>query len=275
MSSAVHRDRRTWPAQTGAPRSHALPAGILGRGVRARHGEGGGARACSRGLHGCAPGNGHDLTKELCRPTGRRCEGIHGTVSGYATVGRQPLPVGSPRRVETGREPPDLGRLPVSAGTDLGAHWSCRPPGASGRTRRYGLVALSNIVLVGVDGSPESGAALKYAVAEANRRGARLRVVSTYFPEYSLHGRTQPLSVSEAAIEVDVEAQIRRMVEEALAGNAVAPPVEIVAAAGPPAGVLIDMSGEVDVLVVGHRGRGGFASMLLGSVGLQCVLHAN
>jgi nucleotide-binding universal stress UspA family protein len=116
---------------------------------------------------------------------------------------------------------------------------------------------------------------LKYAVAEANRRGARLRVVSTYFPEYSLHGRTQPLSVSEAAIEVDVEAQIRRMVEEALAGNAVAPPVEIVVAAGPPAGVLIDMSGEVDVLVVGHRGRGGFASMLLGSVGLQCVLHAN
>ena len=116
---------------------------------------------------------------------------------------------------------------------------------------------------------------MKYAVAEANRRGARLRVVSTYFPEYSLHGRTQPLSVSEAAIEVDVEAQIRRMVEEALAGNAVAPPVEIVAAAGPPAGVLIDMSGEVDVLVVGHRGRGGFASMLLGSVGLQCVLHAN
>ena len=41
------------------------------------------------------------------------------------------------------------------------------------------------------------------------------------------------------------------------------------------AGVLIDMSGEVDVLVVGHRGRGGFASMLLGSVGLQSVLHAH
>ena len=65
------------------------------------------------------------------------------------------------------------------------------------------------------------------------------------------------------------------MVEEALAGDAVAPPVDIVVAAGPAAGVLIDMSGEVDVLVVGHRGRGGFASMLLGSVGLQSVLHAH
>ncbi len=134
-------------------------------------------------------------------------------------------------------------------------------------------MTLSNIVLVGVDGSPESGAALKYAVAEANRRGARLRVVSTYFPEYSVHGQTQPLTSSEPAIEVDVEAQTRRMVEEALAGDA-PPPVEVVVAAGPAANVLIERSGEVDVLVLGHRGRGGFASMLLGSVSLQCVLHA-
>jgi nucleotide-binding universal stress UspA family protein len=135
-------------------------------------------------------------------------------------------------------------------------------------------MTLSNIVLVGVDGSPESGAALTYAVAEANRRGARLRVVSTYFPEYAVHGRTRPLTASETGIEVDVEAETRRMVEEALAGEAVTPAVEIVVAAGPAAGVLIEGSGEVDVLVLGHRGRGGFASMLLGSVGLQCVLHA-
>ncbi|MBL8924921.1 MAG: universal stress protein [Pseudonocardia sp.] len=136
-------------------------------------------------------------------------------------------------------------------------------------------MVLSNIVLVGVDGSPQSGAALTYAVAEANRRGARLRVVSTYFPEYSVHGRTEPLSASEPAIEVDVEAQARRMVEEALAGDVEAPPVDIVVAAGPAAGVLIDMSREVDVLVVGHRGRGGFASMVLGSVSLHTVLHAH
>ena len=61
-------------------------------------------------------------------------------------------------------------------------------------------MTLSNIVLVGVDGSLESGAALTYAVAEANRRGARLRVVSTYFPEYAVHGRTRPLTASETGI---------------------------------------------------------------------------
>jgi nucleotide-binding universal stress UspA family protein len=131
-----------------------------------------------------------------------------------------------------------------------------------------------DIVLVGVDGSAESGAALKYAVAEANRRGARLRVVSTYFPEYSVHGRTQPVTASEAAIEVDLEKETRRMAEDALAADAQQPPVDIVVAAGPAAGVLVDMSADVDVLVLGHRGRGGFASMLLGSVGMQCVLHA-
>ena len=136
-------------------------------------------------------------------------------------------------------------------------------------------MTLSNIVLVGVDGSPESGAALKYAVAEANRRGARLRVVSTYFPEYAVHGRTRPLTASETGVEVDVEAQTRRMVEEALAGDAVAPVVEIVVAAGPASGVLVDRSSEVDVLVLGHRGRGGFASMLLGWLSLQRVLHAH
>jgi len=133
---------------------------------------------------------------------------------------------------------------------------------------------LSNVVLIGVDGSAVSGAALEYAVAEANRRGARLCVVSTYFPEYSVHGRTQPVTASETAIEVELEEETRRMVGQALSGDAPEPSVEIVIAAGPAAGVLIERSGEVDVLVLGHRGRGGFASMLLGSVSLQCVLHA-
>ena len=132
----------------------------------------------------------------------------------------------------------------------------------------------SNIVLVGVDGSTESAAALAYAVAEAERRGAGLQVVTTFFPEYAVQGRTHPLNASEAPLEIGLEKETRAMVEEALAGSASPPPVEIVVAAGSAAGVLIERSADVDVLVLGHRGRGGFASMLLGSVSLQCVLHA-
>jgi len=82
------------------------------------------------------------------------------------------------------------------------------------------------------------------------------------------------LTASEAPLEIDLEKETRAMVEETLAGSASPPPVEIVVAAGSAAGVLIERSGDVDVLVLGHRGRGGFASMLLGSVSLQCVLHA-
>jgi hypothetical protein len=49
--------------------------------------------------------------------------------------------------------------------------------------------------------------------------------------------------------------------------------VELHELEGHPAPVLIDQAKGADLLVVGHRGRGGFASALLGSVGLHCVLH--
>ena len=52
-------------------------------------------------------------------------------------------------------------------------------------------------------------------------------------------------------------------------------PVEVLALGGSPGHVLVEQSRDADLLVVGHRGRGGFRSALLGSVGLQCVLYAS
>jgi nucleotide-binding universal stress UspA family protein len=49
--------------------------------------------------------------------------------------------------------------------------------------------------------------------------------------------------------------------------------VDVEALVGSPASVLLEQAREADLLVVGHRGRGGFVSAVLGSVGLQCVLH--
>jgi nucleotide-binding universal stress UspA family protein len=51
--------------------------------------------------------------------------------------------------------------------------------------------------------------------------------------------------------------------------------VEVAGVSGHPATELVEQSREADMLVLGHRGLGGSASAFLGSVGLNCVLHAH
>ena len=51
-------------------------------------------------------------------------------------------------------------------------------------------------------------------------------------------------------------------------------PVDVIALPGAPARVLVEQAQGAALLVVGHRGRGGFKSAVLGSVGMHCVLHA-
>src|ERR1044072_6375917 len=84
-----------------------------------------------------------------------------------------------------------------------------------------------------------------------------------------------PPSVEE--LTDDAERTARQAGNDGAAGGgpeARAGPVDVRVVQGNPAKVLIDQAAEADLLVVGHRGRGGLASACLGSVGLQCVLHA-
>jgi nucleotide-binding universal stress UspA family protein len=81
-----------------------------------------------------------------------------------------------------------------------------------------------------------------------------------------------PEELAEAA-----ERTARHTVAEVIAevgSTAEAIPVEVRAVPGNPAKVLLDQAADADLLVVGHRGLRGVASACLGSVGLQCVLHA-
>ena len=132
-------------------------------------------------------------------------------------------------------------------------------------------------IVVGVDGSPESYAALRFALKDAVRRHTAVRVVSAYVPpeywavSYGLTTLPTLEDLVQESTQVGQEA-----VDAAVAADPElsAVPTEVIAVPGPAAKALIEQAVDADLLVVGHRGRGGFKSAVLGSVGLHCVLHA-
>ena len=135
----------------------------------------------------------------------------------------------------------------------------------------------TNTIVVGVDGSAESQVALRFALEDAHRRGARVKAVTAYLsPEFwaASYG-IAALPTIEDVVDDNVTVArdtLKAVLEDAPVLGEV--PVDVVALPGAPASVLIEESQGATLLVVGHRGRGGFKSAVLGSVGMHCVLHA-
>ena len=128
-------------------------------------------------------------------------------------------------------------------------------------------------IAVGVDGSAPSCAALRWAVAEANRRGARLEVVNAYHD-------TQVVLPFGPATEPDHEGLLQtstslldHMIAEAV-GRSASPQIETVSSPVGAAAALRGAASTAALLVVGSRGRGGLRALGLGSVSLHCVHHA-
>jgi nucleotide-binding universal stress UspA family protein len=132
-------------------------------------------------------------------------------------------------------------------------------------------------IVVGVDGSDCSRTALEFALDEAVLRGAAVRVVAA-LPEADYWAASYGMSPSLLdELAADMEKMTRAMVDDVIRqrGGPVADlPVDVGAIPGGAGRVLVEQSRDADMLVVGHRGRGGLRSAVLGSVGLQCVLHA-
>jgi nucleotide-binding universal stress UspA family protein len=132
-------------------------------------------------------------------------------------------------------------------------------------------------VVVGVDGSPESRAAIEFAMREALQRQAWLRVVAAVqLPEYwTIAYGTSELPSPEEVI-ADTKGVVRQTLDDVVNAHPelAAAEFDVDAIAGPPGLVLVDASKGADLLVLGHRGRGAVRSALLGSVGLHCILHA-
>jgi nucleotide-binding universal stress UspA family protein len=130
-------------------------------------------------------------------------------------------------------------------------------------------------IVVGVDGSPGSRKALAWAAAEAADHGADLNVVNVW--EHTLLPPAGSVSVSEHYVPEPSQRttdELVQVIKEELGDD---PPVQVQAQVreGRPAKVLIDESAAADLLVVGHRGHGGFTGLVLGSVSQHVAAYAN
>lgn len=130
-------------------------------------------------------------------------------------------------------------------------------------------------VVVGVDGSPESRLALQAAVEQAEEHGASLTVLTTW---------TQPVTAGAPGYasyawinEADLGAIAKQQQADTLAAVLGPEPtvrIDQEVLEGHPAQLLVAAAQGADLVVVGCRGHGGFAGLLLGSVSQHVAAHA-
>lgn len=140
---------------------------------------------------------------------------------------------------------------------------------ASGTSEEFGSPIGSARIVVGVDGSDHSAAALRWATDHARARGATLEVVHAW-QQPDLGGYALPPTTAE-----NLERSAQEVLDNALRSiTRRGLPVEGRVVAGSPSATLLEAAKGADMLVVGARGRGGFGALTLGSTSDQCLHHA-
>jgi nucleotide-binding universal stress UspA family protein len=129
-------------------------------------------------------------------------------------------------------------------------------------------------VVVGVDGSPGSVAALRLAIDEAKLRHADVKAVAAWNVPILAYesGWTAP-GLDPHTFEEAAQSALQSTLAE-LDGTAAGVSITPVVRQGQAADVLVAEAHDADLLVVGSRGFGGFRGLLLGSVSQQCAQHA-
>jgi len=126
-------------------------------------------------------------------------------------------------------------------------------------------------VVVGIDGSDRSVGALRWAALAAAVRRVPLRVVHAWgghnptYADVMVGGKGLFVGRAEDILDRAVKSTL---------GDSAELTVESVVSPHSPARALLREAQEAQLLVVGSRGAGGFAGLLLGSVGHQCIQHA-
>jgi nucleotide-binding universal stress UspA family protein len=139
--------------------------------------------------------------------------------------------------------------------------------------------ALSSVtdrpILVGVDGSDPATDAVRWAAEEASRLGSGLRIVHVWiWPLYHVQLGPAPGAPAGAGLRAQAEWVLSQAAE--VAGQALPPTaIETSLITGAAALELVLLSASARMLVVGHRGLGGFTGLLLGSVGVAVSARAS
>jgi nucleotide-binding universal stress UspA family protein len=134
---------------------------------------------------------------------------------------------------------------------------------------------MTEVVVVGVDGSDIGWHALEWAVGEAKLRGATLKVVCAFEDPVATAGFGSSFGVG-TPVAVDpalVEQAAKQVVDQATTRTGDLS-VELVSKCDRPGVVLCEESANAELLVVGSRGHGAIGSLLLGSVSNYVVHHA-
>lgn len=133
---------------------------------------------------------------------------------------------------------------------------------------------VSDVIVVGIDGSPGAQTALDVAADEASRLAKPLKIVHAHaFPAIY----AAPLLIPDASVENDLRSQAEDLLSDAAQRATDRHPhldvtTELVGDAPSPA--LIAASEDASVLVLGSRGLGGFKGLIVGSVTVQVSAHA-
>jgi nucleotide-binding universal stress UspA family protein len=156
-----------------------------------------------------------------------------------------------------------------SVSAQVAAHASCPVVIARGNPDRHSGTGPGHVV-VGVDGSAASQAALAMAFTEAELHGLSVHAVAAWEPEPV---KAPPLLVDEAGMREAATARLEQLMAPL---RNLHPGVDAQAevTVGPPREVLLDAAQGARLLVVGSRGLGGFRGLLLGSVSHALVQHA-
>ena len=129
-------------------------------------------------------------------------------------------------------------------------------------------------IVVGVDGSAGSISALRFAIEEAQARGAEIKAVSAWHVPVEAYGSgIAPVPIPSADFEELGKTALDSALEQVAASTG-GVKITPVLRQGQATEVLVDEARDADLLVVGSRGLGGFRGLLLGSVSQQCAHYA-